>query len=79
MVYAYRCETCNLKIEAKRPVHERDKPLPCPQCAQPCKRIFTPTQNLFIPPFTYPYTRTELADAIAPTTQEEIETWKRYG
>lgn len=78
--YRYQCAECALEWELRRAHTERDAPAVCPACRKPTgKRVFTPTRNLFYPPFTGQYTAGELARAIAPDTPEERAVWDKYG
>lgn len=78
-VYEYCCEHCGETVELRRRWEDRDAPLRCEGCGSGCRRIWTPTRNLFIKPWTGVYTRGELARMIAPETESEREIWERYG
>lgn len=78
--YRYQCTECAIEWELRRPHTLRDEPAVCPTCRKPTgRRLFTPTRNLYFPPFTGQYTAGELARAIAPDTPEERAVWDKYG
>lgn len=78
--YIYRCLACQTEWELRRSHTLRDEPAVCPTCRKPTgRRLFTPTRNLYYPPFTGQYTAGELARAIAPETPEERAVWDQYG
>ncbi|MBB4842687.1 putative FmdB family regulatory protein [Paucibacter oligotrophus] len=44
-IYDYRCRDCGL-FDALRPMAERDRPAPCPGCAEPSERAWVEGSRL---------------------------------
>lgn len=40
-LYVYTCPTCEIEVEAMRPIAQADDPVACPVCAEPCRRGLT--------------------------------------
>ncbi|RMF49324.1 MAG: zinc ribbon domain-containing protein [Bacteroidetes bacterium] len=79
MIYRYQCHGCGVEFEARRPIEQRNDPLPCPECGvMTGMRVFV-APFVMDRPFTGVYTRGELARMIAPETDEEREVWRKYG
>jgi len=45
-IYEYECEKCLLRFELKRHFGE-DGSIPCPQCGNECRRLFSPVPIVF--------------------------------
>ena len=41
MLFDYKCSGCEIIFEADFPIGKAEKEVPCPECSEPSKRVFT--------------------------------------